>query len=111
MESLLMQWEYDYDKEGTWFDHEEGAERFALAEAAAYPLPHLRGKCVTVVSLERDGDTVTATLYVDHRTVTVKSDGESVSAHASDDYSVAGDSVHQTLSLVFSIERDPTPAP
>lgn len=102
---LKMKWDYTYDKEGTWFDNDSGHEIYDLSEGAAYPLPHISEKCVEIQSVSIDGDTVRAELYVDHHTVEVLNDGNTVTAYASDSYSVAGDSVDQSLTLIFTIEK------
>jgi len=102
---LIMKWDYEYDKESTWYDEDSGEERYELAEGARYPLPHEDSIKVVIESVAKDGDTVKAEVYVDHHTVTVVSGGEPVVTHASNSYSVAGDSVHESWSLVFSIEQ------
>ena len=102
---LVMKWDYEYDKEGTWFDQDKGEERFDLKEGSAYPLPHISKKNVEVRAVTQEGDTVKAELYVDYRTVTVSDDGVPVVAHASNSYSVCGDSVSQSLVLTFTIEK------
>ena len=100
---LVMKWSYEYDKESTWFDEDSGEKRYELTEGAQYPLPHEDSIKVVIKSVVKDGDTVTADVYVDHHTVTVASDKEPVIAHASNSYSVVGDSVHESWSLCFSI--------
>ena len=90
---LIMRWKYDYDKEGTWFDEEEGEERLPLTANAAYPLPHLRGKCLEIRSVTKEDGSVIAEIYADYKTHTVSSGGEPTVAYAHDSYSVAGDSV------------------
>lgn len=101
---LVMKWEYTYDKEGTWFDTDSGQERYDLTEGAAYALPHIRKKSVEICSVMAENDTVKAEIYVDYHTLTVSNDGKPVVAYASDSYSVAGDSVHQSLCLTFTVE-------
>lgn len=102
---LVMKWDYEYDKESTWFDEDHGQERYELTEGAAYPLPHLRGKRLEVRSIETDADLLKAEIYADHRTYTVCNHGEPVVGYAHDDYSVAGDSVSQTLRMELSIKQ------
>jgi len=102
---LVMKWDYEYDKEGTWFDHENGVERYVLKEAVSHPLPHISNKSVDILSVSKCGETVCVELYVDHHSFTVSSAGEPVPAHASYSYSVCGDSVFQSLSLLFSLEK------
>ena len=102
---LIMKWDYNYDKESTWFDEDSGKETYELTEGASYPLPHIRNKSLEISSVTVERELVKAEIYVDHATVTVCSDGKPVVAHASDSYSVAGDSVHQSLKLSFTLER------
>ena len=101
---LIMKWDYEYDKEGTWFDNDSGKECYELIEGAIYPLPHISRKSVEIHSLQTDGDALRAEIWVDSKTVTLESTGESITTFAHDSYSVCGDSVHQSLSLSFSIE-------
>ena len=103
---LKMKWDYTYDKEGTWFDNDSGHEIYDLVEGAAYPLPHISKKCVEIQSVSIEGDTVRAVLYVDYHTVDVRSDGDPAVASAYHSYCAAGDSVHQSLSLTFTIEKE-----
>ena len=102
---LIMKWDYTYDKEGTWFDEDSGKEIYDLTEGASYPLPHIRKKQMELRSVSAQGDSVNAEIYLDYHTVTVSNDGAPVIAHASDSYSVAGDSVHQSLTLAFTIAK------
>lgn len=101
---LIMQWNYDYDKEGTWFDNDEGIVSYVLQENTHFYLPHSSSKRVEVRKVEIDGDVAKAEIYVDYQTYTVTSGAEPVVAHASDSYSVAGDSVHLSWVLKFIIE-------
>lgn len=103
---LVMQWSYEYDKESTWFNEDSGEKRYELVDGARYPLPHEDSIKVQIQSVEKEGDTVKAVLYLDHHTVTVASDGEPVMAHASNSYSVCGDSVHESWVLKFTIEKE-----
>ena len=103
---LVMQWSYEYDKEGTWFDEDSGEKRYELVEDARYPLPHEEKIKVEIRSVTREGDTVKAEVYVDHHTVTLVSGGQPVVTHASNSYSVAGDSVHETWHLKLTIEKE-----
>ena len=103
---LVMQWDYEYDKESTWFDEDNGEKRYELVEGAEYPLPHEDSIKVEIRSVTQEGDTVKAEVYVDHHTVTVVSGQEPVIAHASNRYSVAGDSVHESWCLKFTIEKE-----
>ena len=100
-----MKWDYEYDKESTWYNEASGEERYELTEGARYPLPKENKIKVEICSVHKEGDTVTAEIYVDHHTVTVTSGGEPVTAHASNSYSVAGDSVHESWILRFTIEK------
>ncbi len=101
---LIMRWDYKYDKESTWFDYADGENRYELSEGATYPLPHISDKSIEILSVTRDGDLITAEIYVDHSTYTVSNGGEPVVAYAHDDYMVAGDSVSQALCMRLTIE-------
>ena len=103
---LVMKWDYEYDKESTWYDEDSGEKRYELVEGAQYPLPHEDKIKVEIRSVTQEGDTVKAEVYVDHHTVTVVSGGEPVATHASNSYSVAGDSVHESWCLKFTIEKE-----
>lgn len=100
---LIMKWKYNYDKEGTWFDEEEGEEQYELFKGASYKLPHIREKCLEIRSVTEEDGIIEAEIYVDYKTYTVRNDKGPVTAHASYSYSVAGDSVHQSLSLSLTI--------
>lgn len=102
---LVMKWNYEYDKESTWFDEDSGEERYELTEGAEYPLPHEEKLKVEIRSVIKEGDTVRAEVYVDHHTFTVTSGGEPAETHASNSYSVAGDSVHESWCLRFTLEE------
>ena len=67
-----------------------------------YPL---NKKKIEIRSVTNCGGAVKAEVYVDYHTVTVCSDGEPAVAHASHSYTAAGDCVHQSLCLTFTIER------
>lgn len=99
-----MKWDYEYDKEGTWFDNDSGIERYELTQGATLALPHISRKKLEILSVTQEGGAVKAQLYVDYQTVTVSSEEEPVVAHVSDSYSAGGDSVHQSLCLTLSIE-------
>ncbi len=101
--TLVMKWSYTYDKESTWFDEESGETRYELIEGASYALPHLR-RSLEITSVTVEGERVTAELYADHQTHVVRNGGEVTVGYAHDDYSVAGDSVSQTLHMTFTIE-------
>ena len=103
---LVVKWTYEYDKEGTWFDTDCGEERYPLIEGATYPLPHFRKKGLEIRELRKNEDSVTAELFVDHRTITLCGVGNPITAHASDSYSVCGDSVHQSLCLHMTIQNN-----
>ena len=102
---LIMKWDYEYDKEGCWFDNDSGENCYELTEGNSYPLPHLDKKKVEIQSVTNCEGTVKAEVYVDYHTVTVCSDGEPAVAHASYSYTVAGDCVYQNLHLTFTIEK------
>lgn len=101
---LAMKWDYKYDKESTWFDEDSGEEQYQLREGAEYPLPIEDKIKVEIRSVTQESDTVKAEVYVDHHTVIVVSGQEPVIAHASNSYSVAGDSVHESWCLKFTIQ-------
>jgi len=101
---LIMEWDYEYDKEGTWLDKDSGEEQYQLREGAEYPLPKEDKIKVEIRSVAQEGETIKAEIYVDHHTVTVVSGQEPVIAHASNSYSVAGDSVHESWCLKFTIK-------
>ena len=105
MYCLVIKWDYEYEKEGTWFDNDSGEDRYAFLEGASYPLPHIKEKSLEIRSVTYDSDTVKAELYVDCHTVTVSNVGDPVTVHASNSYSVCGDCVHQSLSLKIVIEK------
>ena len=100
---LVMRWDYEYDKESTWYNEDSGEQQYELIEGAQYPLPHEEKIKVEIRSITREGDTVTAEVYVDHHTVMVVSGGEPVVVHASNSYAVCGDSVHESWRLRFSL--------
>ena len=102
---LIMKWDYEYDKEGCWFDKDSGENRYELTEGKSYPLPYIDKKKIEIRSVTNCEDTVKAEVYVDYHTVTICSDGEPAVAHASHSYTAAGDCVHQSLCLTFTIER------
>ena len=102
---LLMKWDYEYDKEGTWFDEDSGEKQYELISGAEYPLPHENSIKVEIRSLTQEGDLINAEIYVDHHILTVTSGNEPIIAHASNSYSVCGDSVHESWTLQFSIEE------
>ena len=102
---LTVAWQYEYDKESTWFDTDEGEETYSLTEGASYPLPHIKNKSLEIKRITCEGEIVRAEICVDYETVVVCNDGEPVIAHASDSYSVCGDSVHQSLILKLSIKK------
>ena len=101
---LVMQWDYKYDKESTWFDEDHGENQYELKEGASYTLPHIKEESLEIRSVTAEGDLVTAKIYVDHERYTVCNNGESVVAFAYDDYMVAGDSVSRTLRMELTIK-------
>ena len=101
---LFMKWDYKYDKESTWLDEDSGENQYELIEGASYKLPYISDKTIEIRSLAVEGDLVKAEIYVDHETYTVCNNGESVVAFAYDDYTVAGDSVSQTLRMELTIK-------
>ena len=101
---LIMQWEYSYDKEGTWFDNDNGVVSYILQENTHFTLPHCDRKRVEVRKVTVDGDVATAEIWVDYRTYVVTSGAEPVVAHASYSYSAGGDCVDLDWVLKFTIE-------
>lgn len=100
---LIMKWDYDYDKEGTWFDHDSGEQRYALTPNTVFSLPHMDRKKLEIVSVHTQGERTGVELRVDGYPRTVYSDAESVSVHVSYDYMASGDSVATSLHLLFSV--------
>ena len=100
---LVMKWDYKYDKESTWFDEDHGENEYELIEGASHKLPHISDKSIEIRSVTDEGDLVKAEIYVDHATYIICDNGESVVAFAHDDYTVAGDSVSQTLRMELTI--------
>jgi len=101
---LVMKWSYKYDKESTWYDYDDGEKEYELSEGAAYPLPHISDKSIEIRSVSREGDVIKAEIYVDHQTYTVDNSGEPVVAYAYDDYTLAGDSVSQSLCMKLTVK-------
>ena len=102
---LIMKWDYKYDKESTWFDEDSGETQYELLEGASYTLPHIKEKSLEIRSVKTEGDLIQAEIYVDHNTYTVCENGEPVVGSAYYDYSVAGDSVSQTLCMKFTVTQ------
>lgn len=102
---LVMKWDYTYDKESTWFDRDEGEKRYELISGAQYPLPHEEKIKVEIQAVTREKDILKAQVYVDHHTVTVVSGEAPAVTHVSNSYSVCGDSVHESWTLQFTIEK------
>lgn len=101
---LIMKWSYHYDKEGTWFDDDKGMCGYALQPMTHFTLPHMERKRVEILEVVQEGERITATLKAAYDTFTVKNDGVEVTKHESDSYSAAGDSVHQSIAMTFTIE-------
>lgn len=99
-----MKWDYEYNKENTWFIKDSGEERYDLNAGASFPLPHITKESFKILSVTEDDDIVKAELHLSGRTFTVSGNGEPVDARAYDDYMVAGDSVERSLYIKFSIE-------
>lgn len=102
---LHMMWHYTYDKEGTWYDNEDGESTFPLVEGASYPLPNMERKRLEVLSVTETPEGVSCEVYVDHSRVIVTA--SPTAAYAAYDYSVCGDSVHTSLSMKLAIIREP----
>lgn len=105
MATLVMKWEYTYDKESTWYDTDSGTERYDLIQGASYTLPHINKKSLEIVSITSKNDVIEAEIYVDYKTIYVSSNSDGVKADASYSYCVAGDSVHLSLAMQLSIEK------
>ena len=101
---LLMKWHYDYDKEGTWFDTDDGENRYELEADTAHPFPHIGRKSLEIRAVEMDGDDVQVEVYADSHIVHVRSHAEPVVTFVHHDYSVCGDSVSESLRLTLSLE-------
>ncbi len=101
---LIMKWNYDYNKENTWFDEDSGLEQYELIKGAKYPLPHINRKHIEILSVDLKEDSLKAEIYVDYNTYILSNKGGSVVGYAHDDYSVAGDTVSQTLCMSFTIK-------
>ncbi len=100
---LKINWQYHYDKEGTWEDHDAGEDRYALTVGAVYGLPHMMRKTMVITSIADEGESLVVEMRVDGYPVTVRSGEEPVSKHISYDYMACGDSVHTTLYLAISL--------
>lgn len=101
---LVMKWDYTYNKESTWFDEDSGEELYELKEGASYALPHIKEKSLEIRSVTIEGELIKAEIYADYNTHTVRNSDEPVVGYAHHDYSVAGDSVSQTLCMRFTIQ-------
>lgn len=101
---LFVKWHYDYDKEGTWFDEEDGEDTYPLIQGARHSLPRLFRKEFEIRSVSLEDGIATAEIYADYHT-TIVTEGKPVTAHASASYSAASDSVHQSLAMTLSIVR------
>jgi hypothetical protein len=100
---LVMAWKYSYCKEGVWDDDEEGVKEFELTEGAPYTLPQFYRKKLEIRSVKAEDGRITAEIYADSHTYRVK-EGEFTEGHAHNSYSVAGDSVSETLYMKLSIQ-------
>ena len=101
---LVMKWDYEYNKEGEWFDISDKETRYELVEGASYALPELSRKSLEIRSISTDGELVSVEIYVDSQTFTVSNSGEPIVKFAHNSYSVAGDSVSGTLRMELTIE-------
>jgi len=102
--NLIMKWNYNYDKEGTWFDEDQGVVSYILQENTHFTLPHSTTERVEVRKVEVIDGVATAEIYVDYSTYIVTSGAEPVVARASDSYCAAGDCVDLRWVLEFTIE-------
>lgn len=101
---LVVKWDYHYDKEGTWSSTDEGEIRYLLQPNTYFPLPNIEKKKAELLSVEKVEDSIRVELKVEYQTVMVYSAGEPVTVYVSNSYSVCGDSVYESLRLIFSVE-------
>ena len=100
---LKIVWRYTYDKEGTWFDEDEGEDLYPLIEGEKITFRHIPKKPLTILSVcERDG-VLTAELCEGTRSIALALGGEAVKYVIDDSYMVCGDFVSQSLYLTLSI--------
>ena len=102
---LLIEWNYRYDKEGTWTDHYTGSNRYDLVENNSFTLPEMMRKHFEILSVSSDDGEIRAELNIDGKQLTVSSSEAPVSAYVSHDYSVCGDCVSTSLSMNISIVK------
>ena len=103
--NLVIKWRYKHDKEGRG-DEEEGEDFYDLEEGATYSLPYMSDRKLEIRWVKVDSDTITAEVYAGYDTVIVSNKGEPVYAYASNEYSVCGDCVHESLAMSLTIKKD-----
>lgn len=103
--NLVINWRYKYDKEGRE-NEDDGEDFYDLEEGATYSLPYISERKLEIRSVKVVGDTITAEVYAGYDTVIVSNKGEPVSAYASNEYSVFGDCVHESISMALTIKKE-----
>ena len=103
---LLISWQYEYDKEGTWTDEDAGEMKCPLLAGEELVFHHIPKKPMRILTVEEKDGQVVATLARDTTTFTLTSDGEAVKHAIHDSYMVCGDFVTQDLYLTLSIVKE-----
>ena len=101
---LILDWQYTYDKEGTWSDYEDGVSEFDLVEGASYSAPNMRRKTIDIRSFKEENGVAIAEIYTDYHTYVVRSDEDGVPGNCEDSYTAGGDSVSVSLCFTARIE-------
>ena len=101
---INVSWTYNYDKEGTWFDTDEGSFELSAVVGASCELPHLMGKYIKVTDVVSDGEGLTIALDINGSTYTVTRGKDPELARVASSYSVAGDVVYQDITLEISVD-------
>ena len=101
---INVSWTYNYDKEGTWFDNDEGVFTLSAVVGESLELPHLMKRYIKVTEVVQDGEGLTVTLDVNGTAYTVTSGKEPVVARVASSYSVAGDVVYQDITLIITVD-------
>ena len=102
---LKIVWRYTYDKEGTWFDEDEGEKTYPLMEGTEIVFPHIPRKPLFIRWVgERDG-VLFAELVERGTVIGLALGGEAVQHNIDDSYMVCGDFVQQDLYLTMTIEE------
>ena len=103
--TLTLDWHYNYDKEGSWSDDEDGTTTFVIEEGAEYPVPNMSNKKMLLHSVKEEDGVLSLQIDVDSHRYTVRSDEpSSVVGHCGYSYSVAGDCVNISLNFKMRIE-------